>query len=60
MVPMGGPQSSPCPTPAMQGHSQSTGPKLWPDGKYSLSVQYMEGLNGWICKMNCICGLEPH
>uniref|UniRef100_A0A667YGL3 SWI/SNF related BAF chromatin remodeling complex subunit ATPase 2 n=1 Tax=Myripristis murdjan TaxID=586833 RepID=A0A667YGL3_9TELE len=33
MAPMGGPQSSPCPTPAMQGHSQSTGPKSWPDGQ---------------------------
>lgn len=34
MAPMGGPQSSPCPTPVMQGHSQSTGPKPWSDGKY--------------------------
>ncbi|KAM3867802.1 putative global transcription activator SNF2L2 isoform 3-T3 [Diretmus argenteus] len=34
MAPMGGPQSSPCTTPAMQGHSQSTGPKTWPDGQY--------------------------
>ncbi|XP_041642728.1 probable global transcription activator SNF2L2 [Cheilinus undulatus] len=33
MAPIGGPQSSPCPTPAMQGHSQSTGPKPWPDGQ---------------------------
>lgn len=33
MAPMGGPQSSPCPTPAMQGHNQSTGPKPWSDGK---------------------------
>lgn len=38
MAPMGGPQSSPCPTPAMQGHSQSTGPKPWSDGKYCVSV----------------------
>lgn len=33
MAPMGGPQSSPCPTPAMQGHNQSAGPKPWSDGK---------------------------
>ncbi|XP_041792162.1 probable global transcription activator SNF2L2 [Chelmon rostratus] len=33
MAPMGGPQSSPCPTPAMQGHSQSAGPKPWSDGQ---------------------------
>ncbi|XP_070689200.1 probable global transcription activator SNF2L2 [Pempheris klunzingeri] len=33
MAPLGGPQSSPCPTPSMQGqHSQSPGPKAWPDG----------------------------
>uniref|UniRef100_A0A7N6BFB9 SWI/SNF related, matrix associated, actin dependent regulator of chromatin, subfamily a, member 2 n=1 Tax=Anabas testudineus TaxID=64144 RepID=A0A7N6BFB9_ANATE len=32
MAPMGGPQSSPCPTPVMQGHSQSAGPKPWSDG----------------------------
>lgn len=30
---MGGPQSSPCPTPVMQGHSHTTGPKPWSDGK---------------------------
>lgn len=34
MAPIGGPQSSPCPTPVMQGHNQSTGPKPWSDGKY--------------------------
>uniref|UniRef100_A0A8C4I731 SWI/SNF related BAF chromatin remodeling complex subunit ATPase 2 n=1 Tax=Dicentrarchus labrax TaxID=13489 RepID=A0A8C4I731_DICLA len=33
MAPMGGPQSSPCPTPTMQGHNQSTGPKPWSDGQ---------------------------
>uniref|UniRef100_A0AAQ6A7A7 SWI/SNF related, matrix associated, actin dependent regulator of chromatin, subfamily a, member 2 n=1 Tax=Amphiprion ocellaris TaxID=80972 RepID=A0AAQ6A7A7_AMPOC len=33
MAPMGGPQSSPCPTPALQGHNQSTGPKPWSDGQ---------------------------
>uniref|UniRef100_UPI0037E73943 probable global transcription activator SNF2L2 isoform X1 n=1 Tax=Semicossyphus pulcher TaxID=241346 RepID=UPI0037E73943 len=33
MAPMGGPQSSPCPTPAMQGHNQSTGPKPWSEGQ---------------------------
>ncbi|KAK2901717.1 probable global transcription activator SNF2L2 [Channa argus] len=33
MAPMGGPQSSPCTTPALQGHSQSTGPKPWSDGQ---------------------------
>ncbi|XP_073321439.1 probable global transcription activator SNF2L2 [Pagrus major] len=33
MAPMGGPQSSPCPTPAMQGHNQSAGPKPWSDGQ---------------------------
>ncbi|XP_074525848.1 putative global transcription activator SNF2L2 [Halichoeres trimaculatus] len=33
MAPMGGPQSSPCPTPVMQGHNQSTGPKPWSDGQ---------------------------
>ncbi|KAM8865300.1 putative global transcription activator SNF2L2 [Synchiropus picturatus] len=32
MAQMGGSQSSPCPTPAMQGHSQSAGPKPWSDG----------------------------
>nr|XP_010777558.1 PREDICTED: uncharacterized protein LOC104952435 [Notothenia coriiceps] len=31
MVPLGGLQSSPCPTPTMQGHNQSTGPKPWPE-----------------------------
>ncbi|XP_028433219.1 putative global transcription activator SNF2L2 isoform X2 [Perca flavescens] len=33
MAPLGGPQSSPCPTPTMQGHNQSTGPKPWSDGQ---------------------------
>lgn len=33
MASMSAPQSSPCPTPAMQGHSQSTGPKPWSDGE---------------------------
>ncbi|XP_061836394.1 probable global transcription activator SNF2L2 isoform X2 [Nerophis lumbriciformis] len=33
MAPLGGSQSSPCPTPVMQGHNQSTGPKPWPDGQ---------------------------
>ncbi|XP_035494624.2 probable global transcription activator SNF2L2 isoform X2 [Scophthalmus maximus] len=33
MAPLGGPQSSPCPTPAMQGHNQSTAPKPWSDGQ---------------------------
>ncbi|XP_070819753.1 probable global transcription activator SNF2L2 [Chaetodon trifascialis] len=33
MAPMGGPQSSPCPAPAMQGHNQSAGPKPWSDGQ---------------------------
>ncbi|XP_031726374.1 putative global transcription activator SNF2L2 [Anarrhichthys ocellatus] len=32
MAPLGGPQSSPCPTPTMQGHNQSAGPKPWSDG----------------------------
>lgn len=40
MAPVGGPQSSPCPTPAMQGQSQSTGPKPWPDGEYSVCVLF--------------------
>ncbi|XP_033829153.1 probable global transcription activator SNF2L2 isoform X1 [Periophthalmus magnuspinnatus] len=31
--PMCGPQSSPCTTPAMQGHSQSAVPKTWPEGQ---------------------------
>uniref|UniRef100_A0A672J5M7 Probable global transcription activator SNF2L2 n=1 Tax=Salarias fasciatus TaxID=181472 RepID=A0A672J5M7_SALFA len=35
MAPMGGPQSSPIPAPALQGHSQSSGPKPWPDGSDS-------------------------
>ena len=35
MAPLGGPQLSPCPTPTMQGHNQSLGPKPWSDGKYS-------------------------
>ncbi|XP_037632770.1 probable global transcription activator SNF2L2 isoform X1 [Sebastes umbrosus] len=33
MATLGGPQSSPCPTPTMQGHNQSTGPKPWSDGQ---------------------------
>uniref|UniRef100_A0A3B4F7Q1 SWI/SNF related, matrix associated, actin dependent regulator of chromatin, subfamily a, member 2 n=1 Tax=Pundamilia nyererei TaxID=303518 RepID=A0A3B4F7Q1_9CICH len=33
MAPMGGPQSSPCPAPAMQVLNQSTGPKPWADGQ---------------------------
>ncbi|KAJ4942469.1 hypothetical protein JOQ06_012335 [Pogonophryne albipinna] len=33
MAPLGGLQSSPCPTPTMQGHNQSTGPKPWPEGQ---------------------------
>lgn len=33
MAPMGGPQSSPCPTPGMQGHTHSTGAKPWSEGK---------------------------
>ncbi|XP_038154216.1 probable global transcription activator SNF2L2 isoform X2 [Cyprinodon tularosa] len=33
MAPMSGPQSSPCPTPAMQGHNQSTAAKPWTDGQ---------------------------
>nr|XP_057926352.1 probable global transcription activator SNF2L2 [Doryrhamphus excisus] len=33
MASLGGAQSSPCPTPALQGHSQSTGPKPWPDSQ---------------------------
>ncbi|KAK9522138.1 hypothetical protein VZT92_018623 [Zoarces viviparus] len=32
MAPLGGPQSSPCPTPTMQGHNQSAGPEPWSDG----------------------------
>ncbi|XP_077417640.1 putative global transcription activator SNF2L2 [Vanacampus margaritifer] len=35
MASLSGAQSSPCPTPAMQGHNQSTGPKPWPDGQGS-------------------------
>ncbi|KAK7934480.1 hypothetical protein WMY93_005376 [Mugilogobius chulae] len=31
--PMCGPQSSPCTTPAMQGHSQTAVPKTWPEGQ---------------------------
>uniref|UniRef100_A0A8C6U3V8 SWI/SNF related, matrix associated, actin dependent regulator of chromatin, subfamily a, member 2 n=1 Tax=Neogobius melanostomus TaxID=47308 RepID=A0A8C6U3V8_9GOBI len=31
--PMAGSQSSPCATPAMQGHIQSAGPKTWPEGQ---------------------------
>ncbi|XP_072243437.1 probable global transcription activator SNF2L2 isoform X2 [Leuresthes tenuis] len=33
MATMGGPQSSPCPASAIQGHNQSTGPKPWTDGQ---------------------------
>ncbi|XP_034025478.1 probable global transcription activator SNF2L2 [Thalassophryne amazonica] len=33
VAPMGGPQSSPCPTPSMQGHNQSSAAKPWPDGQ---------------------------
>lgn len=33
MASMSAPQSGPCPTPAMQGHSQNAGPKPWPDGE---------------------------
>ncbi|XP_061129938.1 probable global transcription activator SNF2L2 [Syngnathus typhle] len=33
MAPLGGAQSSPCPTPAMQGHNQGAGPKPWLDGQ---------------------------
>ncbi|KAM8885280.1 putative global transcription activator SNF2L2 isoform 2-T4 [Spinachia spinachia] len=33
MAPLCGPQSSPCPTPTMQGHNQSAGPKPWSDGQ---------------------------
>ncbi|XP_036454908.1 probable global transcription activator SNF2L2 [Colossoma macropomum] len=29
----GGPTSGPCPTPAMQTHAQSTGPKPWAEGQ---------------------------
>ncbi|KAL6114861.1 smarca2 [Pungitius sinensis] len=33
MAPLGGPQLSPCPTPTMQGHNPSAGPKPWSDGQ---------------------------
>lgn len=33
VAPMAGPQSSPCSTPVMQGHSQSALPKPWSDGQ---------------------------
>lgn len=33
MASMSAPQSGPCPTPAMQGHSQNAGPKPWSDGE---------------------------
>ncbi|KAJ0067794.1 hypothetical protein NL108_010473, partial [Boleophthalmus pectinirostris] len=36
--PMCGPQSSPCATPAMQGHSQSAVPKTWPEGKFVMII----------------------
>ncbi|KAL7839613.1 hypothetical protein SRHO_G00262710 [Serrasalmus rhombeus] len=32
-MPHGGPASGPCPTPAMQTHAQSTGPKPWAEGQ---------------------------
>uniref|UniRef100_A0AAR2K870 SWI/SNF related, matrix associated, actin dependent regulator of chromatin, subfamily a, member 2 n=1 Tax=Pygocentrus nattereri TaxID=42514 RepID=A0AAR2K870_PYGNA len=34
-MPHGGPASGPCPTPAMQTHAQSTGPKPWAEGEPS-------------------------
>lgn len=32
-MPHGGPASGPCPTPALQTHAQSTGPKPWVEGQ---------------------------
>ncbi|KAL6465562.1 hypothetical protein MHYP_G00256950 [Metynnis hypsauchen] len=32
-MPHGGPASGPCPTPALQTHAQSTGPKPWAEGQ---------------------------
>ncbi|XP_060927167.1 LOW QUALITY PROTEIN: probable global transcription activator SNF2L2 [Limanda limanda] len=39
MAPLGGPQLSPCPTPTMQGHNQSLGPKPWSDGDNQANAQ---------------------
>uniref|UniRef100_A0A672J5M2 Probable global transcription activator SNF2L2 n=1 Tax=Salarias fasciatus TaxID=181472 RepID=A0A672J5M2_SALFA len=41
MAPMGGPQSSPIPAPALQGHSQSSGPKPWPDGSQASAQKHL-------------------
>ncbi|KAK2911770.1 hypothetical protein Q8A67_003903 [Cirrhinus molitorella] len=32
-MPHGGPATGPCPSPAMQTHTQSAGPKPWPEGQ---------------------------
>lgn len=34
-MPHGGPATGPCPSPAMQSHTQSSGPKPWPEGQGS-------------------------
>jgi len=44
LPPVSGPQSSPCPTPVMQAHGQSSGPKPWSEGQYvSLILFIMPG-----------------
>ncbi len=32
-MPHGGPATGPCPSPAMHSHTQSSGPKPWPEGE---------------------------
>ena len=51
MASMSAPQSSPCPTPAMQGHSQGTGAKPWSDGEFVCE-------NKWKVRKSCYLSLR--
>uniref|UniRef100_A0A671RQC3 Probable global transcription activator SNF2L2 n=1 Tax=Sinocyclocheilus anshuiensis TaxID=1608454 RepID=A0A671RQC3_9TELE len=39
----GGPATGPCPSPAMQTHTQSSGPKPWPEGECGMYLILSQG-----------------